>query len=121
MQQNSRFLILLLPLLFLPFILSDARIEKSALVGGWKPIENIKDSHVTEIAAFAVAEYNKQSKTSLKLVEVVKGDMQVVAGTNYRLVLKATDGAATKVYQAIVWEKEWQHFRNLTSFNLVKA
>ncbi|XVE50998.1 hypothetical protein DITRI_Ditri02bG0002200 [Diplodiscus trichospermus] len=119
MHQNSRFLILLLSLLFLPIIFSDAR--KDAVVGGWTQIENIKDPHVTEIAEFAVSEYNNQSKTSLKLVKVVKGETQVVAGTNYRLVLKATDGSATKTYQAIVWEKPWQNFRKLTSFNLVNG
>ncbi|XWS19307.1 hypothetical protein CRYUN_Cryun31cG0004300 [Craigia yunnanensis] len=119
MHQNSRFLILLLSLLFLPIIFSDAR--KDALLGGWTPIENIKDPHVSEIAEFAVAEYNKQSKTSLKLLKVVKGETQVVSGTNYRLVLKATDGAATKAYQAVVWEKTWQNFKNLTSFNLVNG
>ncbi|XP_022721053.1 cysteine proteinase inhibitor 5-like [Durio zibethinus] len=119
MHQNSRFLILLLSLLFLPIISSDAR--KDALVGGWTPIKNIKEPHVTEIGEFAVAEYNKQSNTSLELLKVVKGETQVVAGTNYRLVLNATDGAATNAYQAIVWEKAWQNFKNLTSFNLVNG
>ncbi|XP_022724248.1 cysteine proteinase inhibitor 5-like [Durio zibethinus] len=119
MHRNSRFLFLLLALLFLPLLFSDAR--KDALLGGWTPIENVKDPHVTEIAKFAVAEYNKQSKTSLKLLKVIKGETQVVAGTNYRLVLKATDGSATKAYEAVVWEKAWQNFRNLTSFNPVKG
>ncbi|XVF75215.1 hypothetical protein PTKIN_Ptkin13bG0169800 [Pterospermum kingtungense] len=117
MHQISRSLILSLALLLVPLILSDAR--KEALVGGWTPLENINDPHVTEVAEFAVAEYNKQSKTSLKLLKVVKGEEQVVAGTNYRLVLKATDGTATKTYQAVVWEKAWQKFMKLTSFNLV--
>lgn len=119
MHQISRSLILLLALLFVPLILSDAR--KDALVGGWTPLANVGDPHVTEIAEFAVAEYNKQSKTNLKLVKVVKGETQVVAGTNYRLALKATDGSATKTYQAIVWEKTWQNFRKLTSFNLING
>ncbi|XVF28022.1 hypothetical protein REPUB_Repub14bG0159500 [Reevesia pubescens] len=119
MQQGSRFLILLFSIIFLPLIFSDAK--KNDLVGGWTAIENIKDPHVTEIAQFAVSEYNKQTHASLKLVKVVKGDTQVVAGTNYRLVLKARDGSSTKAYQAVVWEKAWENFRNLTSFNLVKA
>ncbi|KAK6269125.1 hypothetical protein QUC31_013285 [Theobroma cacao] len=122
MQQNQRFLTLLLSLLFLHLIFSDARKEKGPLLGGWTPIENIKDPHVTEIAEFAVSEYNKQSKSSLKLQKVVKGETQVVSGMNYRLVLKATDGgSATKTYQAVVWEKAWQNYKNLTSFNPVKG
>lgn len=119
MQQKSGFLILSLSLLFLPLIFSDAR--KEAPLGGWRPIKNIKDPHVTEIAKFAVEEYNKQSKGSLKLDKVVKGETQVVAGTNYRLVLQAKEGTADNTYQAVVWEKSWLNVRNLTSFNLVKG
>ncbi|KAE8689669.1 Cysteine proteinase inhibitor 1 [Hibiscus syriacus] len=119
MQRKSSSSIFLLSLVFLPLIFSDAR--ESNLPGGWSPIENITDPHVTEIAKFAVSEYNKQSKASLELVKVVKGESQVVSGMNYRLVLKAKNGTAVKTYQAVVWEKEWQNYRSLTSFNLVKG
>ncbi|GMI72682.1 hypothetical protein HRI_000937500 [Hibiscus trionum] len=119
MQQNLRFPICLLFVVFLPLIFSDAR--RGNLTGGWSPIENISDPHVTEIAEFAVGEYNKQSKGSLKLDKVVKGETQVVSGMNYRLVLKAKDGTAVETYQAIVWEKAWQNYKNLTSFNPVKG
>ena len=120
MPQNPRFLILLLSLLFLPIIFSDAKAE-TGLLGGWTPIENITERHVTEIAEFAVTEYNKQSKTPLKLLKVVEGEKQVVAGMNYRLLLNATDGAATdgaetNPYQAVVYERSWEHYMNLTSF-----
>ncbi|KAB2026017.1 hypothetical protein ERO13_D06G160700v2 [Gossypium hirsutum] len=117
MQQNSCFLILSLSILLLSLTFSDAR--KDALAGGWTPIKDIKDPHVMEIAKFAVDEYNKQSKVSLKLDEVVKGETQVVSGINYKLVLKAKDGSAVNTYEAVVWEKAWLHFRNLTSFTLV--
>ncbi|KAH1055594.1 hypothetical protein J1N35_033659 [Gossypium stocksii] len=117
MQQNSCFLVLSLSLLFLPLIFSDARID--ALAGGWAPIKDIKDPHVTEIAEFAVNEHSKQSKVSLKLDKVVKGETQVVSGINYKLILNAKDGSAVNTYEAVVWEKAWLHFRNLTSFTLV--
>ncbi|TYI23699.1 hypothetical protein ES332_A06G182800v1 [Gossypium tomentosum] len=119
MQQNSRFVLLSLSLLFLPFIFSNA--EKGHLFGGRTPIKDIKDPHVMEIAEFAVDEYNKQSNSSLILQKVVKGETQVVAGINYRLVLKAKNGSMAKKYQAVVWEKSWLNFRNLTSFTLVKG
>ncbi|KAI4296008.1 hypothetical protein L6164_035998 [Bauhinia variegata] len=107
---------LLLFLLFLPLISAVGGGRRGALVGGWTPIKDIKEPHVTEIANFAVTEHNKVSGTKLKLKEVIKGETQVVAGTNYRLVLEAKDGAKINQYQAVVWEKSWQHYRNLTSF-----
>jgi len=89
--------------------------------GGWSPIKNIDDPHVKEIADYAVTEYAKQSGHKLKLEKVLKGETQAVAGVNYRLTLAATDGSSSKNYEAIVWEKVWQHFRNLTSFTPVRA
>ncbi|KAK8517240.1 hypothetical protein V6N13_092523 [Hibiscus sabdariffa] len=117
MQQNQRFLILLLSLV-LPLIFSEAG-RNTNLTGGWTPMGNINDPHLMGIAEFAVGEYNKQSKASLKLVKVVKGETQVVSGTNYRLVLNANDGTAEKTYEAVVLEKAWQNFKSLTSFNLI--
>lgn len=90
------------------------------MVGGWTPIKNITDPHVTEIANFSVTEYDKQSGAKLTLERVIKGETQVVAGMNYRLVLAAKDESATKNYEAVVWEKTWEHFRNLTSFKPVQ-
>ncbi|KAK0595842.1 hypothetical protein LWI29_014597 [Acer saccharum] len=102
-----------------PMLAAGAR--KGPLVGGWSPIEDLSDPHVKEIAEFAVAEYNKQSKAGLVLKSLVSGETQVVSGTNYRLVLVAAKEAATNRYEAVVWEKSWLHYRNLTSFKPVKA
>ncbi|KAK8501476.1 hypothetical protein V6N13_096963 [Hibiscus sabdariffa] len=101
MQQFQRFLVLLLSLIFLPLIIS---VTEVSAVGGWKPIKDINDPHVVEIAEFAVDEYNKKGNTGLKLVTVMRGETQVISGTNYLLILKTTNGTATKTYQAVVWE-----------------
>ena len=115
----------LLTLTILPIYASTALGGKrgggGVLVGGWQPIKNITEPHVKEIGEYAVEEYNKESKSQLKFVSVVKGETQVVAGTNYRLILATKNGALAKNYQAVVWEKVWEHFRNLTSFTTVKA
>ncbi|KDP21894.1 hypothetical protein JCGZ_03032 [Jatropha curcas] len=100
------------------FVVSGAAV--AALVGGWQPIKNLNDPHVVEIANYAVGEYNKRSTANLKLGKVVKGETQVVAGTNYRLVLEV-NGGASKDYEAVVWEKTWENFKNLTSFKPVTA
>ncbi|KAK3218845.1 hypothetical protein Dsin_012815 [Dipteronia sinensis] len=98
-----------------------AGADKEPLLGGWSPIKDLSDPHVKEIAEFAVAEYNKQSKDGLVLKSLVSGETQVVSGMNYRLVVVAAKKAATNHYEAVVWEKSWLNYRNLTSFKLVKA
>ncbi|XP_047943138.1 cysteine proteinase inhibitor 1-like [Salvia hispanica] len=71
--------------------------------GGWKPIGNPNAAQVVAVANFAVAEYNKEKKTSLVLVSVEKGESQVVSGINYRLLISAKDGAAEKTYSTVVY------------------
>ncbi|GMN36567.1 hypothetical protein TIFTF001_006113 [Ficus carica] len=88
-------------------------------LNGWTTIKNLNAAHVKEIADYAVSEHNKQSKASLKLTRIVSGETQVVAGTNYRLILAVKNKEAAERYQAVVWEKAWEHYRNLTSFSLV--
>ncbi|MCD7454462.1 hypothetical protein HAX54_024901 [Datura stramonium] len=65
---------------------------KGGLLGGWTPITDTKDRHVVEIGKFAVDQHNKESESNLVFKRVVKGETQVVAGTNYRLVISAKDG-----------------------------
>ncbi|KAK6124302.1 hypothetical protein DH2020_041959 [Rehmannia glutinosa] len=84
--------------------------------GGWWPIDNPKDPEVVDVAKFAVAEHNKEANTTLSFVTVVKGEQQVVAGTNYRLDISAKDGGAAdspKNYRAAVFsplfKKPWQN------------
>ncbi|CAK8538869.1 unnamed protein product [Lathyrus sativus] len=90
-------------------------IFSEGLPGGMNPIKNIKDPQVLEIAQFAVTEQQKQSGVKLSLVEVISGEVQVVAGKNYRLDLTANDGSVTKKYQALVVDLP-DHTKILTSF-----
>nr|ACY30464.1 cystatin [Ficus pumila var. awkeotsang] len=108
-------LLVILAVLLVPL----AAKKTGPLTGKWWTIKNLNAAHVKEIADFAVSEHNKQSKASLKLTRIVSGETQVVAGTNYRLILAVTNKKAVELYEAVVWEKEWEHFRNLTSFTLV--
>ena len=68
------------------------------------------------IAKFAISEFNKQNNSSLKLQTVVSGDMQVVGGINFRLVVDVSDGGS-KTYEAEVYEQAWLYSKILTSFN----
>ncbi|KAG6533272.1 hypothetical protein ZIOFF_007138 [Zingiber officinale] len=104
----------------LPLLSSTAR-HSSLLqpigIGGWAPIKDVEDSHVRELGDFAVEEHNRREHDELTFDKVVRGETQVVAGINYRLVLRARDaGGSAADYQAMVWEKVWINFRQLTSF-----
>ncbi|KAE8664444.1 auxin-induced in root cultures protein 12-like [Hibiscus syriacus] len=79
-------------------------------------IKNVNDPHVIQIAKFAVSENKMRSKIKLELVAVVRGATKVVSGMNYRLLLKATDGTATNLYRAIVYEKAWEGYKKLAYF-----
>ncbi|KAF8410825.1 hypothetical protein HHK36_003362 [Tetracentron sinense] len=82
--------------------------RRAILVGGWAPIKDVKDPHVQEIGQFAVTEHNKEAKTELKYERVVRGETQVVAGANYRLVVAAKEGGVTSNYEAVVYERAWE-------------
>ncbi|XP_057794385.1 cysteine proteinase inhibitor 1-like [Salvia miltiorrhiza] len=72
-------------------------------VDGWKPISNSNAPKAAAIAKFTVAEHNKEKKELL--VFVFKGTLQVIAGTNYRLVIPTINNGATvpyKIYTIIV-------------------
>ncbi|XP_010441439.1 PREDICTED: cysteine proteinase inhibitor 5-like [Camelina sativa] len=115
MKVISLVLLLSLALVVVPLY----EVSAETRVGGWSPISDVKDPHVVEIGEFAVSEYDKRSKLGLKFETVVSGETQVVSGTNYRLTVAANDGGASKNYEAMVWEKPWLKFMNLTSFKPV--
>jgi hypothetical protein len=110
-------------LIVLLFVLLASAAMNQALPGGYSPIKDLNDPHVIEIANFAVTEYDKQKRTDLKFQKVVKGESQVVEGTNYRLTISATHGSDPKPnsYEAIVYEKPLGHFKKLISFIAVNA
>ncbi|MGI4370263.1 cystatin domain-containing protein, partial [Klebsiella pneumoniae] len=94
--------------------------QKPVVLGGWRPIKDLNSAEVQDVAQFAVSEHNKQANDKLQYQRVVRAHSQVVAGTNYRLVIAAKDGPVLGNYEAFVWDKPWMQFRNLTSFRKVK-
>lgn len=62
-------------------------------LGAWQPIKDLNDPHVREIGEFAVSEHNKEVEhdQKLSLRRVVRGETQVVAGINFRLLLEVDD------------------------------
>lgn len=89
------------------------------IVGGWKPIKNVNDPHIQELGRWAVSEHVKQASDGLVFSKVVSGEEQVVAGTNYKLVIQVTKGGGagkSATYGAVVYEK-LDKTRQLLSFN----
>ncbi|OEL33721.1 Cysteine proteinase inhibitor 8 [Dichanthelium oligosanthes] len=85
--------------------------------GGYSPIPDINDRHVQELGGWAVSEHVKKANDGLKFNKVVSGDVQVVSGLNYRLIIDASgsNGKDAK-YEAVVWERDWTNTRQLLSF-----
>ncbi|XP_038680936.1 cysteine proteinase inhibitor 1-like [Tripterygium wilfordii] len=104
-------------LIFTLAIAITATVSKSQPVGGYFPIKDLEDPYVIGIAEFAISEYNKMAMTNLELISILKGEEQVVAGKNYKLVLAATDGLVTGNYLTIVYDRPWEHYRSLTEFS----
>lgn len=94
--------------------------KKQPLFGGSHPIKNLTDPHILDIANFAVTQHNKETNSNLIFERVIKGKIGVVEGLEYHLIIEAKDGTNICKYEAVVWEMEWLHFRNLTSFKLLK-
>ncbi len=77
--------------------------ENPSLAGGYSPAKI--DAEARTVAAFAVKAQAEASGKSLKLVEVVKAERQVVAGLNFRLEVEVAEGAKPLQARAVVWKK----------------
>ncbi|KAK9715071.1 hypothetical protein RND81_06G141300 [Saponaria officinalis] len=76
----------------------------------YKPIPDLQDPHVQEIAKFAVTELGKATGERLKYIKTVKGDYLIDDGTNYRLVITILNDQRMADYLAIVLEKPAGHY-----------
>ncbi|CAA2933836.1 serine threonine- kinase 2 19-like [Olea europaea subsp. europaea] len=64
---------------------------------GFKSLDP-KDPKVVEVAKFAIDEYNKESKTSLKFQLVLKAASKE---TTYTLIIEASNGSILEKYDAV--------------------
>lgn len=77
-------------------------------VGGYKEV-SASDAAVQAAAEFAVNAQAEKTEKEISLVDVIKAERQVVAGSNYRLCLKVTsqgeigEADATHFVQAVVY------------------
>ncbi|GJM88958.1 hypothetical protein PR202_ga05545 [Eleusine coracana subsp. coracana] len=100
-----------------------AGIHKGRLCGGINdaPAGRENDLEAIELARFAVAEHNSKTNGMLEFERLVKVRTQVVAGTMHHFTVEVKEGGAKKLYEAKVWEKLWENFKQLQSFEPVAA
>ncbi|GJP58632.1 hypothetical protein CLOP_g1005 [Closterium sp. NIES-67] len=97
-----------------------------AMVGAPKAVDGAANSsEVQQLAQFAVDQHNKKQNSDLKLVSVQSASQQVVAGTMHRIKLTAQLPGATPpviaLYEAAIWEKPWEGFKELQSFDKIDS
>ena len=88
-------------------------VPSTGLPGGYAPAKLTED--VKTAADFAVREEAKREAVELKLVSISKGEKQIVAGINYRLVLMVERSGSTRVAKVVVFRDLKSRYR-LTSW-----
>ncbi|PIA38361.1 hypothetical protein AQUCO_02800209v1 [Aquilegia coerulea] len=117
-QSSLLLLLVVIYSLISTFALSPAP-SHGAVVGGYKIIKDLKEPYIQDLSKFVVLQYNKQEKSNLKYVNVIKGQMKVVAGVNYRLVIAAKRDGKLNIYLAVVYVRAGGNKKALTSFHKV--
>lgn len=90
-------------------------------VGGRQDIPGARnDIELENLAKYAVQQHNRKQNSDIKYVSLVSAQQQVVAGIMYYLDLNARSGGHTKLFEAKVWVKPWEHFKSLEGFTEIK-
>ncbi|RWR76071.1 hypothetical protein CKAN_00448300 [Cinnamomum micranthum f. kanehirae] len=89
------------------------------LLGGVRDVPDHNSVESEELARFAVQEHNKKANTFLEFSRVVKAKVQVVAGTMHYITLEVVEAGQKKIYEAKVWVKPWENFKELQEFKPV--
>ncbi|KAJ0629520.1 putative Cystatin domain-containing protein [Helianthus annuus] len=94
----------------------------TSVIGGITEVKDFANSlEIEDLARFAVDEHNKKQNTLLEFGKVLNAKEQIVAGKLCYITLEATDGGVKKTYEAKVWVKPWENFKELQEFKPVDA
>lgn len=106
----------LLVLLFLAVtvIFMSAVVSRAQITGGYGDVSKT-DTEVRKAAAFAVKTRSRQSRKNLRLIDIEKAQVQVVAGLNYDLCMRLRDGKRYFHARAVVY-KDLKNRYSLTSW-----
>lgn len=98
---------------------SVAGTQAMGIVGGPKDIPNFANSvEIDELANFAVDQYRtrQDSVADISFSKVLSAKEQVVQGTMYYLTIEVLEDGVAKQYDAKVWVKPWEGYKELESF-----
>ncbi|KAG0580485.1 hypothetical protein KC19_4G176700 [Ceratodon purpureus] len=90
-----------------------------ATVGGLRDVSNFANSvEIDELANFAVDQYKARQNqiADISFSKVVSAKEQVVQGTMYYLTVEVLVDGVAKQYDAKVWVKPWEGYKELESF-----
>lgn len=87
--------------------------DEQTVAGGYAKA-SVDDKKITATAEFAVTEESRKG-TKINLKSISSAETQVVAGTNYKLVLVVEIEGTEKTVEAIVYE-DLQQARTLSSW-----
>ncbi len=85
--------------LFIAFLVL-APFARAQIAGGWSVIEQPSEDHDAREAGIALVRHLPVKNVSLRHIE--RASRQVVAGTNFRLTIKLTNG---RLWCGTVWRK----------------
>ena len=76
------------------------------MVGGYTKIA-VDDKEVIKAASFAIKTQESilDRDTKITLVEISRASRQVVAGMNYKMLLKVKVGDKEEIVEAVVWNQ----------------
>ena len=105
----------MLSTLVVVFMFALAGFAQPAIVGGYKTIA-VKDKEAIAAADFALDNQSQNSGAQFQLKKLVKAEVQIVQGKNFRLCMKATIDQEQKTsVQAVVYRDLKGNFK-LTNF-----
>jgi len=94
-----------------------SRKVRQGIPGGYSEAK-VEDTDVKEIASFAASQIAaKDNSGPLKIIEISSAATQVVAGKNYKLVLKLADNKNDnpQTCEVVVFDQSWTSTRELKS------
>lgn len=94
---------------------AESRVSAQEMTGGYGDA-SVLDKDVRKAANIAIANRSRSTGKTLTLVKIIKAEVQVVAGLNYRVCMSVREGRKrAKTVTAVVY-KDLRNRRSLTNW-----